>query len=647
MLNTKSVKVKINNKTKSHYLNLGYDLDNGFFDVSVEDLPKASRVFIDVDCDYCDSNKVIAYCEYFRNVSHNGKFACSNVCGSMKKKELSIIKHGVDSPSKLDSIKQKNKKTNFEKYGVDYYMKTDEFREKSKKTCLEKYGFTHAMKSNIVQENLKQSIIEKYGVENVFQSDSIKKVIKEIFMYRYGVDHPMKFTDIKEKSKQTKIDRYGVGYTHIHDKIKQTCLKKYGVDSYMKTIEFKIQSKDRIIEKYGVEFVSQSEEIKDKIKQTCLKKYGVDSYMKTPDFKISSKDTIIEKYGVEFVSQSENIRKLNFNNCQTDNYINYDRSVKESIYLCGKGHTFSIKSSNYISRSSSDLSLCTVCNPINGIYSIRENELLEYISSIYDGEIIQSYSDGLEIDIYLPGLNIGFEFNGLYWHSEKYKDKNYHLNKTKYFDDRGIRIIHIWEDNWVNNRIIIESQINNIVGKTKNKIYARKCEIVYIDNCTEFMNTNHIQGMDRSNIKVGLIYLGEIVSIMTFNKLEGRKKLPGSEWNLSRFCNKINISVVGGASKLLTNFIKDNNVTRIISYSDNDWSVGNLYKKLGFETINKSNPDYKYVVGGVRRNKQNYKKSNMGIHNQKITEREHMSGLGYYRIWDCGKTKHEMFVKLK
>ena len=91
--------------------------------------------------------------------------------------------------------------------------------------------------------------------------------------------------------------------------------------------------------------------------------------------------------------------------------------------------------------------------------------LFEYICSIYDGEIIQSYRDVLEIDIYLPKLNIGFEFNGNYWHSEKFLDKDYHENKTKYFKDRNIDIFHIWEDKWDFENDEIKFNIKNIIEK--------------------------------------------------------------------------------------------------------------------------------------------------------------------------------------
>ena len=240
----------------------------------------------------------------------------------------------------------------------------------------------------------------------------------------------------------------------------------------------------------------------------------------------------------------------------------------------------------------------------------------------------------MEIDIYLPELNLGFGFNGVYWHSSQYKDKNFHSDKSKFFSERGIRLIHIWEDDWNTKSEIIKSQVKNLIGLSK-KIWARKCKVVEITDVKlvkDFLNSNHIQGWVNSKLKLGLIYEEKLVSIMTFDSFEGRKKMSVGEYNLNRFCNLLEHSVVGGASKLLNYFVEKFNPTRIISYADRDWSIGNLYEKLEFTKVNESDPDYKYLVDGKRIHKSNFKKSKTG---------KSESELYLPKIWDCGKIKWE------
>jgi hypothetical protein len=215
------------------------------------------------------------------------------------------------------------------------------------------------------------------------------------------------------------------------------------------------------------------------------------------------------------------------------------------------------------------------------------------------------------------------------------------------FKEKEINIKMIYEDDFDNNLDIIKSQINNWLGLTPNKIYARKCiikEVIIKDEYRSFLNNNHIQGYVAASLVYGLYYQDSLVSLMCFDKKEGRLNMEKNGWNLNRFCNLLNHQIVGGASKLLNHFIKINNPSRIISYADKDWSSGNLYYVLGFKLINESKPDYKYVVDGIRKSKQNFTKSKLKKlgHDISLTESKIMNNLGINRIYDCGKMKFEL-----
>jgi hypothetical protein len=214
------------------------------------------------------------------------------------------------------------------------------------------------------------------------------------------------------------------------------------------------------------------------------------------------------------------------------------------------------------------------------------------------------------------------------------------LDKTNYFKEKGIKIIHIWEDDWTLRRNIIESQINNLLKINSGKIFARKCIVkeVCVKDCKKFLNENHIQGSVSSQIKIGLYFEDELVSIMTFNNSEGRKKMENGGYNLNRFCNKCGVNVIGGASKLLSYFIKNYEVKRIVSYADKDWSIGNLYEILGFINVGGNGPDYKYIVDNQRVHKSRYKKSKLKT---TLTEAKQMEINGFHKIYDCGKLKFE------
>jgi hypothetical protein len=492
-------------------------------------------------------------------------------------------------------------------------------------------------------QKIKEVCNIKYGVDNPFQYEDFKQKSKNTLINKYGVEHQMHLEEVKEKIKNTCLYRYGetsFNKTELFlEKIKKTNLEKYGVEWSLQSKDVKNKVIKTNLEKWNVEYASQSKIFRDKVIQTSLNKWGVECNLQSSEVKEQIKKTCIEKYNVENPMQSDSVRII-YNITQNPNYIKY---LYNSISLfncdCDKQHEFEIKSDNYISRKKNNLPLCTICYPIAGNNSIKELEVLKFIQSIYKGEILPGYRDNLEIDIYLPELKLGFEFNGLYWHSNEFKENNYHLDKTLYFKEKGIRIIHIFEDNWNLKQTIICSQIKNLLGLTDNRIFARKCQVKEITDVKDFLENNHIQGNVSSVIKLGLYYNTELVSVMTFDKFEGRKKMEEGGWNLSRFCNKLNYNVVGSASKLLNYFLKTYNTSRIISYADRIWSEGNLYYKLGFQLIDTTRPDYKYIINGVRKHKSNFKKSKL---NTKLTESQEMTNKGINKIYDCGKLKFEI-----
>ena len=286
---------------------------------------------------------------------------------------------------------------------------------------------------------------------------------------------------------------------------------------------------------------------------------------------------------------------------------------------------------------------CPICG--NNM-SLAEKEIEDYVKSFgvkTETKIRGILSNNKEIDILMPELNLGIEYNGLKWHSDEFKDKNYHLNKTEECKKLGIRLVHIFEDEWINKKEIIKSIIRNIIGKTENKIYARKCIIQNVDDNEkkEFLEKNHIQGNVNSQINLGLYHDGELVSLMCIGKPRinlGRKASLEDEYELLRFCNKLNTNIVGGASKLFKYFITNYSPTLITSYCDYRWSIGNMYEALGFTLSHLSQPNYYYIIGNNRKNRFKYRKSELikeGFDPEK-SEKEIMEERGIHRIYDCG-----------
>lgn len=154
----------------------------------------------------------------------------------------------------------------------------------------------------------------------------------------------------------------------------------------------------------------------------------------------------------------------------------------------------------------------------------------------------------------------------------------------------------------------------------------------------EFLSRNHLQGYSPSQRCFGLFYDNELVSLMSFCKSRYSKN---HEWELLRFANRLNTSVVGGASKLFNHFKNVYKPRSVISYSHKDKFSGNIYKKMGFEYSHSSLPAYYYTKDyNTFENRVRYQKHKLQkllkTFDPNLTEWENMQNNGYDRIWDCG-----------
>ena len=394
---------------------------------------------------------------------------------------------------------------------------------------------------------------------------------------------------------------------------------------------------DKSYEKYGTKAPGMNLDVKEKMIKTNQERYGGNSPKNNQE--------IINKSLKSFRKTKINKNLEKYKNLNIIN-IDYDNHIFK--FHCNKGHDFDIDMYSFRNRKKINTEICTICNPINSFSnSGQELQLREFIEK-YNNKIL--YNDrniiGKELDIYLSDLKLAFEFNGVYWHNELYKGNNYHLEKTELCERNNIKLIHVYQDDWMYKQEIVKSRILNLLGKIQNKIYARKCTTKEIDNneiLRNFLNINHIQGFIGGQIKLGLFFSDELVSLMTFGKQRKSMgiKSENDTYEMLRFCNKLNTTVIGGASKLFKYFINNYNPVEIISYADRSWSQGELYQKLGFELVHKTPPNYYYVIDGIRKYRFLFRKDvliKQGYDPNK-TEREIMLERKIYRIYDSGSLK--------
>ena len=474
---------------------------------------------------------------------------------------------------------------------------------------------------------------------------NIKNIKREKSIKKYGTKTPAESDIIKNKIVKTNLKKYGAKspmcLKEIQDKSKATLFKNWNVDN---------PSKSKILIIKRVESFKKSD-YKETYRKTSLEKYGViHPWM---DQKIHNKT-------IEFFYSNYRYRIESSIDKEKYKFLQFKKNISTSlIFHCFKcNEDFNILTHQFYYRNNKKLSICTNCFPISENASISQIEVENYIKENYNGEILSDCKNIInpyEIDIYLPELKIGFEFNGVWWHSDKFKEKNYHQNKHNLSEKNEIKLYSIWEDDWNTKNEICKSFILNKIGKTKNRIYARKCNIKEVNYLTSrnFLEENHLQGDCKSSFRIGLYKDDELVSLMTFSKL--RLPLQRLEKNrnlsdffeLTRFCNKRNTIIIGGASKILNYFVNKYKPLQIETYSDNLISDGNIYKQIGFSYSHTSNPGYWYVIDSIRHHRFNWRKQKlvkMGYDVNK-TEEEIMGELGYYRIYNAGNKKWILKIK--
>ena len=608
---------------------------------------------------------------------HGDKYNYSLVDYNGNKKKVKIIcpKHGVfeQKPNSHISSKSGCPKCKSLNLNKKFKITTSQFIEKARQIHGDKYDYSLV---DYINSNTNIKIIcPEHGVFKQLPSvhlsgSGCKKCAIKVNSNKQRKDKSF-FIEKARKIHGGKYDYSLVDYVNTMTKVKIIC-PKHGVfeqapNSHLnnhgcKKCGIELKSKKRKDNK--INFIKKARQIHgDKYDYSLVEYQDTKSKIKIicpkhGEFNQKAGDHINNNAGCPeckkeklsmgkdlFIEKAKQIHFINYDYSEVD-YINSYTKVK---IKCPKhGEFYQVPHSHLKGYG---------CRKCGRTTSLSELELIKFFND-NNIEIIENDRKILgnkEIDIVNLKRKIGIEFNGLYWHSELFKDKNYHLDKTNLCQKKGIQLIHIFEDEWINKKVIVKSILKNKLGLITNKIYGRKCEIkkLSLNESKEFLNKNHLQGNVKSNIKLGLFYNNELVSVMTFEKL--RKGLGNDDdnknyYNLNRFCNKVDTNIIGGASKLLKYFIKQYSPEEIVSYADKRWSKGNLYEKLGFKKIHETKPDYSYFHKNYvkRYHRFNFRKDNLkklGFDIENKTEHEIMINNEYLRIYDCGKIKYKYSIK--
>jgi hypothetical protein len=471
-----------------------------------------------------------------------------------------------------------------------------------------------AQNNKVTKKKIKETNIKKYGVESLLSNNIWKE---KVIFDKHGVLNGNQVKGSVDKARKTRLKKYGDPTYNNVDKARKTRLKKYGDPTYNNVDKAKVtvkrttgkdmcfKARKSFKEYYDVGNPSELKYVQNKKKKNSLKKYGV---------------LLQQKHLLP-----ENIKLAN----NKEHLIYLHHKLKIPLYSIAE--TFGYHQS-HMSKIFSRLNIKV--KYYNSSY--KENLLYKEIRKRYKGPIVRNVRllGNKEIDIYLPNLKIGFEFNGLYFHRNNEKSS---ISKTKKAFKKGITLYHINEHLWDNKKNIIFRKLDYIfkLGKV---IYARKCIIKEIKRKERkfFLDTYHLKGDGFGSVCYGLFLETKLVGVIVF-KVKADNVL-----YLNRFAS---LNVVGGFSKLLKFVEKKYKPNSIETFVDICWSgiKPTVYEHNGFKKLYLTKPNYIYFKGKTILSRHQCMKHKLsGIldkFDSNLTEEDNMLENNFYRFYDAGSIK--------
>ena len=201
------------------------------------------------------------------------------------------------------------------------------------------------------------------------------------------------------------------------------------------------------------------------------------------------------------------------------------------------------------------------------------DDFIFFAKSIYpEAQIFSdSVSFGEKLKVYFLPIHVHAQFEGI-------------LNKNE---------IVLWEDVWHNRNKQVKARILSLLGHNKT-IFARDTQIIKIDKPTleSFLGENHVMDAVSAKYKYGLMYKGVLVAVASYSSPKTFYRNEGEfrSVELVRYASLQGLNVVGAMGKFLEHFIEQHKPDDIMTYTDREWSDGEVYEKIGFVKTEQTAP---------------------------------------------------------
>lgn len=469
-----------------------------------------------------------------------------------------------------------------------FAISKEEQQAKSEATMNKKYG-GHYSKTKDFKERVKKTSLEKYGVENVMKSKDFFEKQRSSLIESHGVDSPLKSREIKERQIQTIRERFGVDSVLSLPSVRNSAVKN------SQSAEARSKRLQTMNDRHGCDYPLQNEEIKQRMENTNLEKYGVKSKFLIPEFQ------------AKIFSEKIKSGKIKIYNNKTIAQHAAEKNVSYSWILQ------QIKEVGLEQAINQDPSKTNLENIISNFLTEIIGKPCFYNKKFKDTKY--------KPDFLIEENKLIIECDGIFWHSDRaIKDYKYHLKKLLQYKKNGYNCLFFRSDEIIHKTKIVKSIIRNKLGLNE-RVYARKCVVELGDD--SFFDENHLMGKGAGRVYC-LKYDNKVVAAIQVKWIKERKL------EVSRFCTKNNVSVIGGFDKLIKHVIRRESPESIVTFIDERYGSGEYLEKLGWQK-RMSYVSFKWADEKNTFHRLRFP-NNSGY--------EH----GFYKIWDCGQAKWEFLI---
>ena len=283
-----------------------------------------------------------------------------------------------------------------------------------------------------------------------------------------------------------------------------------------------------------------------------------------------------------------------------------------------------------------------------------EEEIVAYVTSLgftvrrRDRTVLAP----LEVDILVEGTDLGIEYNGSYYHSDRFRLPSYHQEKADAAERAGIRLLQVKDSDWAHRRAIVESKLAHALGKTQRRVSARSLTLRHVNpaSAAAFFRETHLQGAPRGAFDAYALVDGQdtILACLALG-MGGALGYRGTagEREVIRYATALQTAVRGGYTRLTKYIFQElPDVERLVTFADRMWGSGALYRATGWSETGRVAPRYSYVHAPSAREyhrtsftKDKIAKKFPEIFNPALTERQMMDKTNFVRVYDAGKIR--------